>query len=64
MEQYKNYCGDSDSKSLRSKKIVVGIIPLGTGNDWAKSIEIPKHKESNKKNKGGKPKKGSWRCCN
>ena len=37
------------------KKIVVGIIPLGTGNDWAKSIEIPLNiKRAVKKIKEGK----------
>ena len=28
-------------KTCSPKEIIVGIIPLGTGNDWAKSIEIP-----------------------
>ncbi|GIS21241.1 MAG: hypothetical protein CM15mP121_0930 [Bacteroidota bacterium] len=45
-------------KACDPKKIVVGIIPLGTGNDWAKSIEIPLNiKRAVKKNKGRKNKK-------
>jgi len=40
------------------KKVVVGIIPLGTGNDWAKSIEVPLNiKKAIKKIKDGKTKK-------
>ena len=45
-------------KACDPKKIVVGIIPLGTGNDWAKSIEIPLNiKKAIKKIKEGKTKK-------
>ena len=40
------------------KKIIVGIIPSGTGNDWAKSIEVPLNiKRAIKKIKEGKTKK-------
>ena len=40
------------------KKVVVGIVPLGTGNDWAKSIEVPLNiKRAIKKIKEGKTKK-------
>lgn len=40
------------------KDVVVGIIPLGTGNDWAKSIEVPLNiKRAIKKIKEGKTKK-------
>ena len=40
------------------KKIVVGIVPLGTGNDWAKSIRVPLNiKRAIKKIKEGKTKK-------
>ena len=40
------------------KKVVVGIIPLGTGNDWAKSIEVALNiKKAIEKIKLGKTKK-------
>ena len=40
------------------RKVVIGIIPLGTGNDWAKSIEVPLDiKRAIKKIKEGKTKK-------
>ena len=40
------------------KKIVIGIVPLGTGNDWAKSIKVPLNiKRAMKKIKQGKTKK-------
>ena len=40
------------------KEVVVGIVPLGTGNDWAKSIEVPLNiKRAIKKIKEGKTKK-------
>ncbi len=40
------------------KEVVVGIVPLGTGNDWAKSIEVPLNiKKAIKKIKEGKTKK-------
>ncbi len=40
------------------KKIVIGIVPLGTGNDWAKAIRVPLNiKRAIKKIKEGKTKK-------
>ena len=45
-------------KACSPKEIIVGIIPLGTGNDWAKSIEIPLDIDrAIKKIKQGKTKK-------
>ena len=45
-------------KACNPKEIIVGIIPLGTGNDWAKSIGIPLNIEKAiEKIKHGKTKK-------
>ena len=33
--------GIQRQRTCNPKQIIVGIIPLGTGNDWAKSIDIP-----------------------
>ena len=50
--------GIQRQKTCSPKEIVVGIIPLGTGNDWAKSIEIPLNIEKAiQKIKEGKTKK-------
>ncbi len=45
-------------QTCNPKEVVVGIIPFGTGNDWAKSIEIPLNiKKAIKKIKREKTKK-------
>ncbi len=50
--------GVQRQKTCDPKAIVVGIIPLGTGNDWAKSIGIPLNiQKAIKKIKKGKTKK-------
>ena len=50
--------GIQRQKSCNPKEIVVGIIPIGTGNDWAKSIDVPLDIESAiEKIKNGKTKK-------
>ena len=48
--------GIQRQETCSPKEIVVGIIPLGTGNDWAKSIEVPLNIEKAKRELNWRPK--------